>query len=314
MWACRLFCFCVGLHAVRAADAESGTCAAGGSGCSNPPGALEGVRDAVQGYFDALHSSNAEAFAKMWHPRGELLQTTEGKLTVLDAETFRGRVVKRAPSTTEDYMKHDSILSLAMLDDRTAAAKVRIVLPGPTAEPVHFEDFLVFLRDADGWRIISKVFAGKPLSQAQLSPRPMLPADFSAVASAVWDGYLAANRAGDAAKMREVFHPSARLTEVADEAVQVIASEEFLALVRDRWSLPQHEPYAHLRADPRAEAADTLLGVEFAGPDLALATLRVGFPPFLYTDVLTLARLGSEWMIVAKTSMSAAFLVDERKG
>lgn len=271
------------------------------------------MRAALQNYFDALHSSEAEAFGKMWHPRGELLQPLpEGKLAVLDADTFQGRVTKRAASMSEDYVKHDKVLTLTMLDERTAAARVQIVLPA--AEPMHFVDFLVLLRDADGWRIISKAFIGKPLTQAQLAPRPPLPADFAAVAGAVWDGFVAANRAGDAEAMRRVFHKSARVTYATEDGLRVMDLEAFAAHVRDRWTLPDHLPFARLRGEARAAGADTLLGVEFAGPDLALATVRLGFPPRLYTEALTLARLeGGVWQVIAATTTAGApFLEEER--
>lgn len=308
-----LLCSGLGLAAVAlGSDADSGTCAAGGAGCSRA-GALESARRGVQAYFDALHMSDADAFAKMWHTKGELLQTAGGKFAVLGREEFQQRVVKRVSSLGEDYVKHDLILNLAMLDDNTASTKVQIVLPGPDGKPMHFIDFLVFLRDADGFRIISKAFVGKPLAQAQVVSRPAGPSDFSAVASMVWDGYREHLRKGDAEKMQALFEPQARLTFVKDGAVHAVDSEAFLIRVKHRWSLPEHAPYSHLREDPRASAADTLLGIEFANPELASVTLRVGLPPLLYTDVLTVALLGGKWSIIGKTSVNEPFLAEEGK-
>ena len=46
--------------------------------------------------------------------------------------------------------------------------------------------------------------------------------------------------------------------------------------------------YAHLAQDERIASSDTLLDVVFAGPGVAFAFLKIGFPPKLYTDVLSL--------------------------
>ena len=78
-----------------------------------------------------------------------------------------------------------------------------------------------------------------------------------------------------------------------------------------------------MRHDRRAPSSDTLLSVDFAGPGVAVVFLRIGYPPFLYTDVLSclrvdhpVARRGETeprppgWWIVAKSSVSEPFLVD----
>ena len=85
-------------------------------------------------------------------------------------------------------------------------------------------------------------------------------------------------------------------------------------MVVERYSLPLHQPYAHLRDDPRVAAEDSLLSVSFAAPDLCMVVLKVGHPPMLWTDVLTCARpAGGRWWIVAKSSCSEPLLADEAK-
>ena len=44
-----------------------------------------------------------------------------------------------------------------------------------------------------------------------------------------------------------------------------------------------------------------------------MVTLKVGHPPMLWTDVLTCARLGERWWIVAKSSCSEPLLADEAR-
>jgi hypothetical protein len=58
-----------------------------------------------------------------------------------------------------------------------------------------------------------------------------------------------------------------------------------------RWSADPYTPYAHLRNDPRISAADTLVAIDFGGPDVAMVTLDIGYPPCLYHDVLLMLRL-----------------------
>ena len=167
--------------------------------------------------------------------------------------------------------------------------------------------FLTLLQHAGEWVVIAAVTAATKSSL-------VTPADFAAVAAACWDEYGGANRACDADRMAKVFHPQCRLTYTgSDGAVVIKSQQEFLAMVRDRYSTPMHAPYAHLRDDPRAAAGDTLLSITFATPDLAMVVLKVGHPPCLWTDLLTCARIGTKWWIVAKSSCKEPLLEDEAR-
>ena len=85
-------------------------------------------------------------------------------------------------------------------------------------------------------------------------------------------------------------------------------------MVSERYTLPLHAPYAHLRDDPRAAEQDTLMGATFSTPDVCMVVLKVGHPPMLWTDVLTCAKLGNKWWIVAKSSCNEPLLADEARG
>ena len=50
-----------------------------------------------------------------------------------------------------------------------------------------------------------------------------------------------------------------------------------------------------------------------ASPDFARVIVDVGFPPFLYKDVLCLRSRGT-WWIVAKSSRHVPFLANEASG
>ena len=94
-------------------------------------------------------------------------------------------------------------------------------------------------------------------------------------------------------------------------------------MVGNRWSMESHKPFAHLKNDSRISAADTLISIDFAGKDVAMVTLKIGYPPFLYHDVLLLLRLskpvaerqGSSagWWIVAKSSDHEPWMENERR-
>lgn len=177
--------------------------------------------------------------------------------------------------------------------------------------------FLTLLQHAGRWVVIAAVTA--PATSTRVTP-----ADFGSVAAACWDEYGGANRACDADRMAKVFHPQCRLTYTGGDGdviegllepgdVVIKSQDEFLAMVRDRYSTPMHAPYAHLRDDPRAAAGDTLLSITFATPDLAMVVLKVGHPPCLWTDLLTCARFGGQWWIVAKSSCKEPLLEEEAR-
>ena len=199
--------------------------------------------------------------------------------------------------------------------------------------------WLTLLLEGGSWAVISDV-TSKVERPFTISPREM-----TAALSACWEEYCGANRVCDGARMAQIFHPLCRLTYTGPDGSVVIkpraltpciksnvatlaarfasslhvrarlsafAEDVFVTMVSERYSTPLHAPYAHLQGDPRVGAHDTLLGVTFATPDVAMVVLKVGHPPMLWTDVLTCARLaGDRWWIVAKSSCSEPLLADE---
>ena len=166
--------------------------------------------------------------------------------------------------------------------------------------------WLTLLLDKGAWIVISAV--------SSRTVGPSTPADMAAVVKACWEEYCGANRACDGDRMAEVFHRRCRLTYTGPDGALVIKPQDaFVQMVSERYTMPIHAPYAHLRDDPRVAAEDSLLSVSFAAPDLCMVMLKVGHPPMLWTDVLTCARLGQRWYIVAKSSCSEPLLADEAR-
>lgn len=281
---------------------------------------FEHILTVLQKYFSALHNCDAAVFNAMFHPQGLLLGVGPNhEIVVRDASQFCAGVEARGGSA--QLASHDKIISLEMVGSTCATAEVQIALPPapdsptPTTDDTLYTDFLTLLKDPVlGWRIISKTYSSRALGAPPSVAHRTEPADVAAVSAALWGGYVAAGRVCDVEGMKRVFHPACRLTFATDQSLVIVSSAEFCdEYVGRRWQRMPHAPYAHLKDDERISGGDTLVSVSFAGPRVARAILKVGYPPFLYTDVLLLLKLDDEWWIVAKSSANQPFFEDESR-
>lgn len=170
-----------------------------------------------------------------------------------------------------------------------------------------FTGFLVFLKEKGGsgvfWKCISTAVA-------HTSNEQILPSSYEEVNSLTWDGYCHANLTCDGKLMANYFHQTCRLTYTGqDDRITICESEVFYDKVSGRYeNEAAHKPYRHLKNDPRLGDTNTLLSVEFASSQLAMVTLKVGHPPFLWTDLLTVGRIfddgKTQWWIIHKSSDS----------
>ena len=108
---------------------------------------VEGV---VQQYFDGLHEANADKLGAIFHPSADLRWVEKGELQVLTVPDWLDRVRKRKP---EGKPREDFIVTIDRSDESTAFIKVRCQLP-----PRYFTDYLVAMKLADGWQIVSKSY------------------------------------------------------------------------------------------------------------------------------------------------------------
>ena len=220
-----------------------------------------------------------------------------------------------------------SSLSSAENDDGAAAIQNSIlsvhILPvgRQTAASVHvrvgvkWTGFIVFLRHENSWKAISVALA--PVSSTTAAV--VTPDDFAAVAALTWHGYRAASRSCDGAAMQQAFHSWCRLTYTdQNDCIQIIPAETFYDMVQYRYEkVSPHLPFAHLKhAVEMTGRQDSLLSIVFATPTLAMVTLRIGHPPFLWTDLLTCAKIRADdndgrWWIVHKSSENEPFLLDQ---
>jgi hypothetical protein len=209
-----------------------------------------------------------------------------------------------------------TVKSVKILDvGSRSAASVHIghaVSAASSSSGQQLHGWLVFLLE-DGhhhqgdWKCISAALSStKAAKQIQ-------PADVIKVVDLTWNGYRQANRDCDGTAMARAFHETCRLTYVLNGRVEIIDQITFCNKVANRYKQEEaHRPYAHLQNDPCGAVGrqDSLLAVEFAASgDVAMVTLRVGHPPFLWTDLLTCAKIQGQWWICHKSSCNEPFLL-----
>ena len=111
------------------------------------------VEAVVQHYFDALYEGDADKLAAIFHPSADLRWLEKGELQVLTVPDWMERVRKRASARSEGKARDDFIVTIDRSDDSTAFIKVRCQLP-----PRYFTDYLVAMKLASGWQIVSKSY------------------------------------------------------------------------------------------------------------------------------------------------------------
>lgn len=100
------------------------------------------------------------------------------------------------------------------------------------------------------------------------------------------EAYLHGHRHGDADAMRRAFHPSARMTYIADTGMVTVPIGDYIARIRPR-AEPDTFPREITMVDMQGSAA-------IARIELRLATVT-------FTDYMTLLRFDDGWRIVNKS-------------
>jgi Putative lumazine-binding len=111
------------------------------------------VEAVVHQYFDGLYEGDANKLGEVFHPSADLRWLEKGELKVLTVPDWLDRVRSRPSAKAEGKPRDDVIVSIDRSDDATAFIKVRCQLP-----PRYFTDYLVAMKLADGWRIVSKSY------------------------------------------------------------------------------------------------------------------------------------------------------------
>jgi hypothetical protein len=111
------------------------------------------VEDVIQLYFDGLYEGDADKLGEAFDPSADLRWVEKGELQVLSVPDWLDRVRKRPSAKAEGKPREDFVVTMDRSDDKTAFVKVKCQLP-----PRYFTDYLVALKLADGWKIVSKSY------------------------------------------------------------------------------------------------------------------------------------------------------------
>jgi hypothetical protein len=104
-------------------------------------------------YFDGLYEGDAAMLGEAFDPSADLRWQEKGELKVLPVLDWLELVRKRPSAKAEGRTRDDFVVTIDQSDDNTAFVKVRCQLP-----PRFFTDYLIALKLADGWKIVSKTY------------------------------------------------------------------------------------------------------------------------------------------------------------
>ena len=111
------------------------------------------VEALVHCYGGSLSMGNFFKSSAIFHPSADLRWLEKGELQILTVPDWLDRVRKRPSAKAEGKRREDFIVTIDRSDDSTAFIKVRCQLP-----PRYFTDYLVAMKLADGWQIVSKSY------------------------------------------------------------------------------------------------------------------------------------------------------------
>jgi hypothetical protein len=112
--------------------------------------------DAINTYFDALYHCDVEQLDKVFHKSSSLFDVDQGKLFVDPIASFRqnvGDVATRPSPASKNQQREQEVIMIDWLSKDCATVKLRL-----RAHENVFVDHLCFVKDADGWCIVSKVW------------------------------------------------------------------------------------------------------------------------------------------------------------
>lgn len=118
-----------------------------------PASDIAAIEAVLQTYFDGLYEGDTDKLAAAFHPCAHLYWDKDGVVQDLPREDWFAMVRSRPSAKANGLPRADRILMLDQSGPECAVAKVACQLP-----PRYFNDYLVFLKTAEGWKIVSKVY------------------------------------------------------------------------------------------------------------------------------------------------------------
>ena len=111
------------------------------------------IEDVIKAYLDGLYEGDTEKLGRAFHPTSALTFVNDGKLTVVPRDERFAAVNNRPKPKDQGLARHDEVLTIDILDDRTAFVKLKCAIP-----PRFFTDLLSLLKIDGRWQVAQKVF------------------------------------------------------------------------------------------------------------------------------------------------------------
>jgi hypothetical protein len=108
---------------------------------------------AIETYFDAIHECDTTKLNAVFHPQSSLFDADNGTVFVEPIESFSRDVGGRVSAASTGQAREAEVLMIDHLSPISATVKIRI-----RAHQSVFVDHLGFVKGADGWQIVSKIW------------------------------------------------------------------------------------------------------------------------------------------------------------
>jgi hypothetical protein len=114
---------------------------------------IAAIEAVVRTYLDGLHEGDPAKLGAAFHEVSHLYSAGPDGVVDLPRAKWLEMVGSRASAKSQGLARHDRIVSIDQSGPETAFVKVECAIP-----PRFFTDYLLLLRTAEGWRIVSKSF------------------------------------------------------------------------------------------------------------------------------------------------------------
>ena len=111
------------------------------------------LMEAVQTYFDSLYFCDTEKLNSVFHESSSLFDGDNGNVFVETIASFSDDVGGRESPASKGQAREDEILLIDWLSPISAVVKIRL-----RAHQNVFVDHLAFVKSAQGWKIVSKIW------------------------------------------------------------------------------------------------------------------------------------------------------------
>ncbi|WP_431305510.1 nuclear transport factor 2 family protein [Sediminicoccus sp. BL-A-41-H5] len=115
--------------------------------------ALSAIEAVVQTYLDGLYEGDGAKISAAFHTVAHLYNVVDGKVVDLPRADWLTMIAGRPSPASRSLAREDRILAIDMAGEDAACVKVNCCIP-----PRYFTDYLLLLKTAEGWKIVSKSF------------------------------------------------------------------------------------------------------------------------------------------------------------